>query len=138
MSNRKGDIIPDSKRREAIGAIGEDHYLTWVSCGLTSVAEVQTVNAQVGDDTVDLEGIALIGSLKEGSIISLHGHVYRVLNEVKASSNKMTGVKIYPSLREIKEGYTVKFYPTPVWRKWSEVVTDDVVGRLSPDDLILG
>lgn len=133
MSNRNGDIIPDSRRREAIGAIGEDSYLAWLPNTIKSAAEVQIVNPQVGADTIDLEGIALIGKVTEGQIIVVFGDVYRVLNEVEASGSKMTGVKIYPGLRDIVPyGDYVSFYPKPEWRKWSEVVDNNSIGGLTP------
>ncbi len=101
-------------REGSLGRVyGIDHYMSqgvWHhTCGLTASTGVKVNGAvSAGATSLSIDGTSLAGKLVRGDVLKIAGGSYAVTEDsAQASSNAISGVKVYPALPDIADNADV-------------------------------
>ena len=104
----------EALREGSLGRIyGMEHYMSQGVCkhetGLTAATGVKVSGAVAsGANQLNLKGNSLAGKLVKGDLLKIGDKMYTVTaDSAAASSNAISGVKVYPALAETADGAEV-------------------------------
>ena len=104
----------EALREGSLGRVyGMEHYMSQGVCkhvsGLTAATGVKVSGATASGATeLNLKGTSLAGKLVKGDLLKIGGKMFVVTaDSAAASSNAISGVKVYPALPELSDGAEV-------------------------------